>query len=208
MSAYVRESASTCGPPMFDLENRLNNDECALADRDRQSDEAAQYELANFYSSNVPACSNKAAELSFCYPNLRFRDGHGVANACVIDADSAARLGAKQTNSPHRIELKTRVFQGHPHLERGQIMPSKESTLIHSEISRDRIPCAHTTEKHIDRFTPLIPCLLETLQNPDTVVVDAWQWGGEASRGWIRDESYLTKCGYSNDGKTWNKPRA
>jgi hypothetical protein len=193
---------------MYDLENRLNNDECALADRDRQSLEAAQYGLANFYPSNVPACSTKAAELSNCYVNLHFRDGYGNANACVIDADSAARLGAKQTNSPHKLELKARVFHGHPHLERGQILPSKESTLIHSEISRDRVPCAATTEKTIDRFVPLIPCLLETVQNPDTIVIDDWQWGGSDTRAFVRDEDLLVKCGYSHDGKTWVKPRS
>ena len=99
------------------------------------------------------------------------------------------------------------MFQGHPHLERGQVLPGKESTLIHSESSRDRIPCADTTEKQIHRFTPLIPCLKETVQNPDCAIVSAWQWGGDNSRGWVRDKEFLARCGYSDDGKTWTRNR-
>jgi hypothetical protein len=188
--------------PMFDLENRLADDECALADKDRQSDEVSGYYLANFLTSNVPACSKKVNDVANCHVNLRFRDGYGVANACVIDADSNARLGARQTNSPHRQTYKNRVFHGHGMFFRGAIQPEAEAALIHAEASRERRPCKGDIPA--DRFTPLIPCIEETTQNPRTVIMDQ-TWGGAATRSWVRDEDGLKACGYTHDGRMWAK---
>jgi hypothetical protein len=189
--------------PMFDLENRLMDDECALADRTRQSEELSEYLLSSFYSSNVPACDTEVAKVAACHNNLRFRDGYGNANACVIDADSSARLGAKQTNSPHRQQLASRVFHGHPHFWRGAVQPEEEASLIQSDITREKKPCKGDIPA--DRFVPLLPCIQEAVQNPKTAMVSDWQWGGEDSRSWVRDSDYLEKCGYSNDGRMWKK---
>lgn len=178
--------------PLFDLENRLAHDECALADRQRQSDDMSAYSLASFYSTNLPACDKRVAQLAACHNNLRFRDGFGPANGCVIDADSAARLGGELTNSPNRQQLAARVFQGGPHLERGDIQPDKEAALVQAEISRDRRPCLENSM--IDRFVPLIPCLESTVQNPDTIVVSSWRWGGDDTRAWVREADYAATC--------------
>ncbi len=191
--------------PLFELENRLKDDECALADRVRQSDEASGYVLANFLASNVPGCDlRRVTELAACHNNLHFRDGYGVANACVIDADSTSRLGAAQTNNPHRIGtcLKNRVFQGHAHFYRGAVQPEQEAELIHSEMSRERRPCKGDIPP--DRFAPLLPCLKEVMQNPATVIMDQTR-GGSNSRAWVRDEDALARCGYSKDGRSWKK---
>ena len=203
---FARESAQTCGPPMYILENRLNDDECAVADRIRQSREIKDYNLASFFPTNEPACSTEVGKIAACYNNLHYRDGFGIANACVIDDDSDLRLGTRLTHSPHRQQLKTRVFQGGPHLERGAVLPVTEAELIQSAISRDRRPCEENAEFGEHVFTPLIPCLETVVQNPDTIVVP-WVWGGENSRAWVRDEDFLEQCGYSKDGRQWSRDR-
>jgi len=191
-----------CEPQLFELENRLADDDCALADRLRQSDEVSGYYLANFLTTNVPACDKKVASVAACHNNLHFRDGYGVANACVIDADSAARLGARQTNSPHRQSYDSRVFQGHAHFWRGAVQPEQESELLHSDISRERRPCKGDVPA--DRFAPLLPCIAEAVQNPDTVVIDG-VWGGDDTRSWVRSDAYIRACGYTSDGRAWKR---
>lgn len=193
---------SSCAP-MFDLENRLMDDECALADRTRQSDEVNDYVLASFLPSNVPACSSEVTKIAACHNNLRYRDGYGNANACVIDADSAARLGARQTNSPHRQQLAARVFHGHPAFFRGQVLPDAESELVHSDMTREKKPCKGDIPA--DRFTPLLPCIAEAVSTAKTVIMPDVVRGGQDSRGFIRDSDALQTCGYTNDGRMWKK---
>lgn len=195
----------SCAPELFDLENRLNDDDCELADKRRQSEAMSSYNLASFYASNVPACNKEVAALAACHNNLHFRDGYGIANACVIDEDSKFRMGAQQTNSPHRQNLKGRVFHGGPHFERGAVLPGTESELIQSEISRERRPCL-AEEQIGDRvMTPMVKCLASTVQDPKHIVVSDWRWGGDDTRAWVRDEDYLKRCGYSSDGRRWLK---
>lgn len=188
--------------PMFELENRLFDDECALSDRTRQNEEVSGYLLANFLTTNVPACSKQVARVAECHTNLRFKDGYGNANACVIDADSAARLGAQQTNSPHRQTYANRVFHGHPHLYRGVIAPEEEASLIHSDVTRERRPCKGDIPP--DRFDPLLPCIAEAVSTDKTVVMDQTR-GGEATRSWVRDSDAIAKCGYTKDGRGWKR---
>lgn len=189
--------------PMFDLENRLLDDECALADQVRQSEDINGYLLANFVPSNTSACESEVTKIAACHNNLRFRDGYGVANGCVIDSDSSARLGAQNINSPHRQQLASRVFQGHPHFWRGAVQPDEESMLIQSDVTRERKPCKGDIPA--DRFAPLLPCIKEVVQNPKTAIVDGWQWGGDDTRSWVRNTEYLERCGYTNDGRHWKK---
>lgn len=193
----------SCGPQMFDLENRLMDDECALADRTRQSDEVNDYVLANFLPSNVPACDSEVTKIAACHNNLRFRDGYGTANACVIDADSSARLGARQTNSPHRQQLTARVFHGHGHFWRGSVLPDAEAELVQSDNTREKKPCKGDIPA--DRFAPLLPCIAEAVGTAKTVIMPDVVRGGQDSRGWVRNEDQLAKCGYTNDGRMWKK---
>jgi len=195
----------SCPAELFDLENRLNDDDCLLADKRRQSEAVSAYNLASFYASNEPACSKDVAKLAACYNNLHFRDGYGMANGCVIDDDSKLRLGAQQTNSPHRQALKGRVFQGHGHFERGAVLPGTESELIQSEMSRERRPCIAEQQIGDRVMTPMVKCLSDSVQDPENIVVDGWRWGGDDTRAWVRDEDYLKRCGYSSDGRRWLK---
>lgn len=185
------------------MENRLMDDECALADRSRQSDEVNDYLLANFLPSNVPACDSEITKIAACHTNLHYRDGYGTANACVIDADSSARLGARQTNSPHRQQLTSRVFQAHPAFWRGSVLPDAEAELVHSDITREKKPCKGDIPA--DRFAPLLPCIREVVQTDKTVVMPDIVRGGDSTRDYVRNESYLKQCGYTSDGRSWKK---
>ena len=193
--------ASSC-QPMFDLENRLFDDECTLADRNRQSDEVYEYQLANFYST-ADCKNNDVARIAACHSNLHYRDGYGFTSGCVVDSDSTVRYGGQLTNSKHRRQLNSRVFQGHPHFERGAVQPVEEAALIQSDITREKKPCKG--QGPAVPLIPLIPCIAEVVQNPDTIVVTQWQWGGEDTRSWVRDDDMIKKCGYTSDGRSWKK---
>ena len=58
------------------------------------------------------------------------------------------------------------------------------------------------------RFTPLVPSLSRTIQNPKNLIIeeanDKYVRGGVASRQLIRDKNYLKKCGYTLYGKNAN----
>ena len=196
--------SSSCAPLYF-LENRLMDDDCEVADRDRQSGEAEGYQLANFFPTNAPACNPKVAEVAACHPNLHYRDGFGVLNACNVDVDSDVRLGGRITNSRHRHVYKNRVFQGSGHFYRGPVLPDSESGLIQSDITREKKPCnvvPDTLDSNV--FVPLLPCIQQVQQNPDTVIYP-WTNGGDNTREWVRDEQYLQSCGYTKDGKGWKR---
>lgn len=185
---------------MFGVENRLHNDGCFASDRERQSTDVAKYGLAGLRPGDD--CGYEVSELAACHPNLRFRNGVGVANACVVDADSEARYGSSYTNPKQRQCLANRVFHGHAHFQRGVLRANEESELIHSDSTREPRPCGILSGITIDRFVPLVPCVASTVQNADTAVPD---WRGEDTRSFVRDGEYLRRCGFTHDGRGWRR---
>jgi len=143
---------------LFDWENKLSMDTCAQKLKDTGNVAYMDYNLQNFYG---PPCESKSgavrAELVSKYPNLRYREGYGVASGCAIDADSDVRLVAP-THGPERRQLFTRNFKAVPAFNRGCLdMTTVESVLKNGE-SEER-QCGHLAESDFDRFTPLTPCM-------------------------------------------------
>jgi hypothetical protein len=97
---------------------------------------------ASYLTGLVPQgnCGEDVAKIAACHPNLRFKNGYGMASACAIDDDSKMRFGATQTNPRHRQQLQTRVYHGHAHYEKGCLAPDIESDLIHTEGTRTSRP--------------------------------------------------------------------
>lgn len=199
-SEYALVGTEACDPNMFYSENRLHDDGCFKQDRDRQSSSVGNYLTAGLVPQGN--CGEDVAKIAACHPNLRFKNGYGMASACAIDDDSKMRFGATQTNPRHRQQLQTRVYHGHAHYEKGCLAPDIESDLIHNEGTRTSKPCGVLSGIEIDRFEPLIPCISEVVQDPKNIVNDR---SGSNTRAWVRDEDYIKKCGFTHDGRGWRR---
>jgi hypothetical protein len=189
-----------CDPDLFYSENRLHDDGCFIQDRERQSAGIGNYLTASLIPQSN--CGEAVSKVASSHPNLRFKNGFGMASSCAIDADSSARMGAQQTNPRHRQQLTSRVYHGHPHFERGILEPTLESELIHTEGTRTSRACGVLSGMGIDRFDPLLPCIDAVMQNPDTVINDR---SGSNTRAWVRDEDYIKNCGFTHDGQGWRR---
>jgi hypothetical protein len=66
-------------------------------------------------------------------PNLRFRDGYGYTNACVVDMDSALRNDSQITHDRTKIQLCARWNHAVPDLGKGGLIPNIESRLKNAE---------------------------------------------------------------------------
>ena len=190
----------------FTEENRLGQDDCALLTRSLVNKSISDYRFFNnfFTGSCEEGDKNKMSEFMTNNPNLHYRDGYGVASACVVDADSEMRNNGKMTNDRERVQLCTRWYTAVPDLGKGGLIPNIESRLKYGADTSDIRSCDRVTEKDFNRFIPLPPCIAQNVQNPDNIV-QKWPRGGEFTRDYVRNDEYLKQCGFQNDGKMWRR---
>jgi hypothetical protein len=191
---------------IFDLEHRPHSDACAIEARDAQNKSLNEYRLFNPYSTSSTKCDDAESKIKeFTTVNhTTYKDGYGNANACRIDADTTMRLGAQITNERYKVPLNTRLFTAVPNLSRGGLAPEVESRLTQGQDTQVKKSCDNLGGIQIDRFVPLLPCLKDTIQNPETIV-PKWTWGGEPTRDSMRQRQFLEANGYQFDGKVWAK---
>lgn len=176
----------------FDQGNRLTQDNCAILSRDLENQSISEYMIFNPF--NVECTSKDPSQVknfAFQYPNLRFRDGYGVAS-CAVDNDSKLRYET-DIRSSERQQLNTRVFQAVPNFARGVCAPNTESFLVSGNDTKLNKPCNPLSERNFDRFMPFIGCMQdyvdqrqESLGNIDVT--------GKSSRDFMRREDALRAC--------------
>lgn len=158
-------SLNTSDEPVFNWENKLSQDDCARLAKSRVNESINDYVLFNFF--NMGDCDGKNKELESIasrHPNLRFRNGYGVASSCRIDEDSKARYNSDVTHGPEKRQYYVRNFHAVPDFARGTCAPNTESLLINGlDTTRDR-QCERLTEKDFDRFTPFAGCFGQYIQ--------------------------------------------
>jgi hypothetical protein len=189
----------------FESEHRVGADDCAMDAKTYQNASISDYSLWNNYNNNC----NTEAEAKFNdfvldNPNLRFKNGFGVTDRCHVDNDTEMRNNAKLTNDRAKVQLFTRFYQANPNLGKGVVIPTVESKLVQGDDTTQYKQCIRTTERDFDRFTPMIPCLAGSIQDPEHIVFPSIPCG-ESSRRMMRDSEFLKKCGYVYDGKAWRK---
>lgn len=187
----------------FDQFARLVDDECALVTREYQNQSIGDYMLYNSYVTSQ--CKKDKKEFDNFVsqnPNIRFKDGFGFLNGCVVDTDSELRNGAKFTNEKTKSQLCTRWNQAVPSYNKGGLIVNVDSRMKLAEDTSALRDCDRLTEKDFNRFIPLTPCLAQSIQNPENII-PKWQWGGSASRQYVQDNQYLEQCGFMNDGQAW-----
>lgn len=187
----------------FDNFARLVDDECALVTREYQNRSIGDYMLYNSYVTSQ--CKKDKKEFDNFVsqnPNLRFKDGFGFLNGCVVDVDSELRNGAKFTNEREKSQLCTRWNQAVPSYNKGGLIVNVDTRMKFAEDTSAIRDCDRITEKDFNRFIPLTPCLAKTIQDPEHIV-PRFSWPGAATRNYVQDNQYLQQCGFVNNGQTW-----
>jgi hypothetical protein len=185
---------------VFNYENRLTIDDCAVLQRDIQNQSMTDYQLYNSYYTND--CKCKAMDEFLFENNMVIKDGYGFLNQCTVDADSDLRLNGVQTNEREKVQLCSRWHQGVPNLNKGGLIPNIDSRLKNADDTSDIRNCDRVTEHDFNRFIPLVGCLAPTIQNPK-YIIEPWVRGGAQTRNEVRSNEYLNKCGFVSNGKNW-----
>ena len=119
------------------------------------------------------------------------------------------RNGDRLTNKREINQLFTRPYATVPYMGRGEGDVCTESKLRNAEDTSQNRPCNNLAGIYIDRFVPQLPCVRQSVQNPKNLIPEdtdrTWVRGGQPSRQIIRNKNYLKKCGFSYNGKLWQK---
>lgn len=187
----------------FDMASRLEDDKCALVTRELQNRSMGDYFLYNsFLTAECKKDKTQFDTFVSENPNLRYKDGFGFLNSCVVDTDSELRNGAKFTNEKEKSQLCTRWHQAVPSYNKGGLIVNVDTRMKFAEDTSAIRDCHKVSEKDFNRFVPLTPCLAGSIQNPKNIVPQFVR-GGASSRNYVHDNQYLEKCGFTNNGQTW-----
>lgn len=187
------------------LSNRLNDDSCAIKNRSLYNDSVVDNRLYNFYFNN--ACECPVLDDIAMENNFTVREGYGYASGCTVDRDSELRIGAAVTHDKGRQQLCSRTFAGVPNVGRGGLVPNVESRLKNADDTSDIRNIDKVMEKQFDVFTPMIPCLKGSVQNPTHIIPEdsmpKWRLGGADTRQDLVSSDYLSRCGFEYRNKNW-----
>ena len=189
----------------FELEHRVGADTCAINTREYQNMDINKYNLYNYWKTSDNDCDPEVKKMQdFAVENyLHPKEGYGFTNGCRVDNDTQLRwetITADRTPT----QLFTRIFQAVPDLSSGPVRPELESKLQQGEFTHQyhNHPCEDKNWPNY--FTPMIPCLKQTVQDPKHIV-EPWTRGGDFTRDTLKQEEFLKKNGYSFDGNVWSK---
>jgi len=176
---------------VFELENRLTSDQCASAHKELQNKSITEYILYNMYpTASCDDNKQNLSELVVNNPNLRYRDGYGIANACVVDEDSKMRDNPSGlTHFRDKQQLCSRWHQAVPDYGRGGVIPNVESALKMSADTSYLRGCDRIVEKQYDTFIPFNTC---GILNPDVVPPFKHL---VMTRDFVREDDYARRCG-------------
>ena len=211
MSAIKDTCVDFSNNTKFDIRQltRLKEDSCYKELRNETSEKPGEYSTGNYNDCTCEALYTK--ELSLQQPAMFFRDGYGWTSkdGCNIDKDSKMRNGDRLTNKREINQLFQRPYATVPYMGRGEGDVCTESKLRSAEDTSQNRPCNNLAGIYIDRFVPQLPCVRQSVQNPKNLIPEdsdrTWVRGGQPSRQIIRNKNYLKKCGFTYNGKLWQK---
>jgi hypothetical protein len=169
--------------------NRLTHtrdDLCGIKEYYKQSVGPGSYTTTNL----VPS-AKKVNPLSVDSVLLYPRAGFGQNNQ-EVDVESKIRNNPGFKVNRCNIRAQARPFLSVPFMGGGRGNPDIESELLRSEVSRMGKACDTVTEQFSpQQYTPLVPTLQKTIQNPNNLIEEVaasgWIRGGLPSREYIRD---------------------
>jgi hypothetical protein len=171
------------GQPFY-KQNKPGLDKCAKNAKNHVNESIKDYNLWNTYSCEDD--KEKALnEFAMKNLNLRMRKGYGNTPSCHVDTDTELRLNAKWTSERAKTQLFSRFYTGNPDMSKGMGSPTIESKLVQGDETSRLKMCERLSEKQFDRFTPMIPCLKDNIQNVEHIVLPFNQ-AGQNSREFMR----------------------
>ena len=176
---------------------RMNDDYSAKESQIRNNRLLSEYRTFNMGSTNRDQYLDSSNRVGIYQNNNK--DGRGKMD----DYESHlmnGRGGNIMTSSDKKMgkSLGTRLFPGAPYMGAGQsTMKNVDigSQLMTGEITHSTKSTGSFAGVHINRFTPLLPCLKGNIQNVDHIVPRYWVRGGESTRTVVRNIDYLRNCG-------------
>ena len=169
--------------------NRLTNvrdDLCAVQQYTKQSVGPGRY-ATTYLVPDARVVNPLAVESLIIYP----REGYGFNNN-NIQADSILRNQPGFLSKRCVTRQQARPFLSVPYMGTGRGNAEVETLLQHAEFSRMGKACDTVTETFFSQqFTPLVPSLQQTIQNPKNLIpevaANGWIRGGLPSRDYLRD---------------------
>jgi hypothetical protein len=137
---------------LFDWENRLSMDTCAIANRDQDNVSIIKYNTTNF---KTEIDDNTMNALISANPNLKYKNGYGVSTGTTIDKDSQSRI-IPPTHGPEKKQLFTRNFISVPDFARGSLNGVGFESILKYNVDDTTLCRNALREANIDRFIPLV----------------------------------------------------
>jgi hypothetical protein len=181
--------------PLFDADNRLTADSCAVRLRDMGNAGIAQYIMANMRST---CPDDDPLAVASQHRNLWFWDGYGL-NTRAVDSDTRLKLDSEATHPRMKIQLPKRLFHASPNLATGQASPELEARMQNGMDTYPVRECHRLAERDFDRFDPGVARV------PAEHIIPPWTHGGVPSRTVARSDEFISSLGYVNDGRVWRK---
>lgn len=169
--------------------NRLTHsrdDLCGIQQYYKQSVGPGSYNTTNLVP-NARKVNPLSVESVLMFP----REGYGQNNK-EVDVESMMKNHSEFKVNRCNIRAQARPFLSVPFMGGGRGNPDIETELLHSEVSRMGKACDTVTEQFFpQQYTPLVPTLQKTIQNPNNLIPEVaaagWIRGGLPSREYIRD---------------------
>lgn len=175
---------------LFDVQENLGNDDCAINGRNTLNENIRNYTFDNFHGDGRNR--DKLLDFTKDHNNLRFTDGYVPGGA--IDKDTEFRT----TNEWHqrgRQQLPARIYHAVPDLSRGDVQD--DSGVRAGETTFDK--ASSLAGVSIDRFVPLIPQKEREVQDPNNIVSSDWVRGGQSTRDLTRTVAFITSDGFRRE---------
>ncbi len=188
----------------FNINNhtRLKDDECERYDRNRQNTQVNTYALNSYNSNSFNSNLNNNNNATYMntlgdvgvYYNLQNRINDNT-NECSF---RNGKFGNIITNDKSRAskQLAPYPHSTTPYKGAGYtsiVNPELQSMLYPGESTKTGKSCNSLADVSINRFTPLIKCLEENVQNTSHIIPKYWVRGGQDTRSVIRNIDYM-KC--------------
>jgi len=180
-----------------DYHTRINDEQDERLNHEDNNLRIHNYHTINHNSSNL-ADYHKSLDTRGVYQSSVGEQGHFVDEDSHLKDGSMGNILTSDKSKSSKC-LDTSHFLGTPFLGSGEStlkMPDLKSRLIVGEDTSQAKSCNTLSGISIDRFTPLVPCLEENVQDTKHIIPEYWVRGGMSTRNIIRNIDYMRTCGF------------
>jgi hypothetical protein len=178
-------------------QTRINDNDDEKLNYDDNNLRIHNYHTLNQSNSNLEDY-HKSLDVRGMYQSSAANENHFIDEDSHLKDGSMGNILTSDKSKTSKC-LDTSHFLGTPFLGRGEStlkMPDLKSRLIIGEDTSQSRSCNTLSGISIDRFTPLVPCLADNVQNTKHIVPEYWVRGGMSTRNIIRNIDYMRTCGF------------